>query len=158
MRDDLKAKRYDDAYTKGWAVAAALVREDYVGRAVAAQPAVAAPPSTPGIVPRAAERQRPNFATRYFGAWVIIVFILVVVWVRRRRFGSYFGRDRVNPMTAPIFDTDDANRWRMLQSSSDASPPSTFDFGSSGGDSGSSGGGDFGGGGGFSGGGSSDSI
>src|SRR5262249_37975375 len=45
MRDDLRAKRYDDAYRRGWTVAAAMVREDFASRGLTSTAATTTAPA-----------------------------------------------------------------------------------------------------------------
>ncbi|HXT15971.1 MAG TPA: TPM domain-containing protein [Gemmatimonadaceae bacterium] len=156
MRDDLRAKRYDDAYIKGWNAAAALVREDYASRTHASAPAAA---------PAASKNAGPS-------AFAIVVVVaglgvLLMVLLRRSR-----RRRAAEPETMTFTrsdspsEDDDRNlkraaMWALFNAALNSSGGGGGGGGDSDGgssDSGSSGGGDFGGGGGFSGGGSSDSI
>jgi uncharacterized protein len=161
MREDLRAKRYDAAYMKGWAVAAALVREDYASHGVASAPAARAPVAQP--------KKHSNAVAATFFLLFVVVLLVVIITTRlkraRRSSGMAF-RSRRD-------ETPDETRERHLNragllamllqsmnSNNSSSSSSSGDFGGGGSsDSGSSSsGGDFGGGGGFSGGGSSDSI
>lgn len=156
MRGDLRAKRFDDAYAKGWTVAASLVREDFASRGVqASQPA----PAIAASQPRSAHR--PSYVPLVFVVAVLaVLFVLLIRWALRRG-AATMPSPEFRPRTSPGW-TDDAEEhrrrgfWTAIGDSLAASGSGDSDGGS--GDSGSSGGGDFGGGGGFSGGGSSDSI
>ena len=145
MREDLRARRYDAAYMKGWNVAAAMVREDFAsaGAPVAAtKKVVALQPATHSIAP-------------FVGGAIAVVFIILLIALiaaSRRR-----GDDPPSMSfwrTDPNANDDDESRRRGSSFSGwgDSGSSSSSDSGSS------SDGGSFGGGGGFDGGGSSDSI
>lgn len=154
MREDLRAKRYDEAYLAGWNVAAGLVREDAASAGVAP---VAAPPAPRVPVTQPTNRESSNLAGIIvtvvmvigFGAFLVLVSIVNrQASARRATAARRRGRD------------NDISTWTRSPSV-DYSPPPSVDYGSASSfDSGSSssGGGDLGGGGGFSGGGSSDTI
>jgi uncharacterized protein len=162
MHEDLKAKRYYDAYLTGWTVAARLVREDFNARGVAN----IAPAPTPVVQRLDPPVTHSNFS---FGGFVVVGFILIMIALamlshrRRARGASPSGGGAFVPFipidtTTFTNDADEARR-RAAPPPTDWSSGFGSGGGNSGGDSGgSSGGGDFGGGGGFSGGGSSDTI
>lgn len=152
MRDDLRAKRYDDAYLAGWNAAARLVREDFAS----ARARVA---TTPAPEPRSASRARRA------GVFIVVIVmvtltvgILIVIGVvssQKRARGPKpravrKSRDRYVADTSP---TEEKKRLRERAAAIDVASSSSSDDSSS-----SSSGGDYGGGGGFSGGGSSDTI
>jgi uncharacterized protein len=152
MREDLRAKRYDQAYLAGWNVAARLVREDAASTASVA-PASAAAASFP-----APSTPRPASSDNALGFVImgmmvvgfgLFVLLLVVANRKRATAGSPARRTR---RRAP--DQDPMSTWMSTPSIDyGSSSSSSMDSSSS-----SGGGGDMGGGGGFSGGGSSDSI
>jgi uncharacterized protein len=153
MRTNLRAKRYDDAYMAGWAVAATLVREDFAthgdaGRAAAANAAAARHAPVEQSVPVPREFASPAalvFQVLFFALIGVLLIALVLTrWRRPARPSMMF------PVNSG--DDDEPTRrtpWFTASSGSDSS-----DSGSSS----SSDGGSFGDGGGFSGGGSSDTI
>jgi uncharacterized protein len=149
MRDDLRAKRYDDGYRHGWTVAAAMVREDFASRGRAAAPAAVAATAP---IPRPTDdgnggKALPFILLALFCGWVVMLI------ARRSR---AVGMSVPTILLAAMDDDDDDERRRR---DDDSGGSSWLSGGSSdSGSSGDSGGGDFGGGGGFDGGGSSDSI
>lgn len=155
MREDLRAKHFDDGYMKGWNVAAAMVREDFASQGRVAQP-------LPVARPRAVVHAR-SVSLEQGGSFIVFIFVafigLVVYLVLRRRASLAAMEDpsRQPMLFMPIATNDDDDDDRRRRSDSSSSW-SSGDSSSSSSDSGSSGGGDFGGGGGFDGGGSSDSI
>ena len=145
MRDDLRAKRYDNGYMKGWRVAAAMVREDYANQG---RPAVRVP------VHRSEAPSVPSLSVAGLAVGIVALLIIggLIFALFARRPGVAGGS---SVLVLPTYDDDDDERRRRRD---DDSTSSFFSSGSPG-DSGSTdSGGDFGGGGGFDGGGSSDSI
>jgi uncharacterized protein len=133
MRQDLKAKRYDQAYLAGWNVAAALVRED------AAAAAIVAPASAAAPLAAAPRETRSGNVLGFVIMGIMVVgfaglFILLAIAASRKQ------------ATAGASARRRRRRYGGCSSSMDS------------GSSSSGGGGDVGGGGGFSGGGSSDTI
>jgi len=149
MREDLRAKRYDEAYRAGWNVAASLVREDAAGAAAVAPAAV--PVSPPVSQTTSVKSSDP---TAFLGFAMLLIFcgsLALGIIVKRQQLRGRGPRTRRR-------GRDDDTLLYSRSLSTDYSPPSV-DYGSSSSfDSSSSGGGDVGGGGGFSGGGSSDTI
>jgi uncharacterized protein len=148
MRQDLKAKRYDQAYLAGWNVAARLVREDAAAAAsVAPAPVAPAPPPAP----RAA-RSENVLSFVIMGIMVVGfgLFVLLVV-VASRKHATAGSNARRTRRRGP--DQDNMSVWMSTPSVDYGSSSSSSMDSSS-----SSSGGDVGGGGGFSGGGSSDTI
>ncbi|HEY4304801.1 MAG TPA: TPM domain-containing protein [Gemmatimonadaceae bacterium] len=154
MRDDLRAKRYDAGYLKGWSVAAAMVREDFASQN-GAQPA--AMPTRGDLQARTASPRRlPVFVIPVFLLLALVAFIVWLVRLGSRR------RRSVGNVPSPLWmavatamqSNDDDRRRRGDSDSSWFGSDSRGDSSSSS----DSSGGDFGGGGGFDGGGSSDSI
>jgi len=151
MREDLKAKRYDQAYLAGWNVAARLVREDAVAAAASASnPAAAASGLTSaGLEPRSSNVVgiviMAVMAMMFFGLFVT----LAVVAHRRERAAGGPARRRLRrgpkqDMSTMWMSTPSVDYGSSSSSSTDSSSSSS--------------GSDVGGGGGFSGGGSSDTI
>lgn len=149
MRDDLRAKRYDDGYSHGWTVAAAMVREDFASRGRAAAPAAVA---STAPIPQHTDGSNGGYALP------VILLLLFCGWIAMllRRRSRAVGMSAPTMVFLPATDDDDERRRRRNDDSGGSSwlAGDSSDSGSSGG----SGGGDFGGGGGFDGGGSSDSI
>lgn len=149
MRDDLRAKRFDAAYMKGWGVAAGMVRADFASQGTPTR--AARFPSSSSSRSAALERQQASVGAKLLAAVVLLVFILLFVALIRTRTRSVgIAGGGFLPLPVDDDDDDDDDNSRRRSSSSDSS---SSDSGSS-----DSGGGDFGGGGGFDGGGSSDSI
>jgi len=151
MREDLKAKRYDQAYLAGWNVAARLVREDAASTASSAPVAAAAAPS-PVTAPR--ETSFSDVVSFVIVAIIAMLFLglfvmLVVVAHRKESAAGAAARRRLR--RGP---TQDMSTMWMSTPSVDYGSSSSSSMDSSS----SSSGGDVGGGGGFSGGGSSDTI
>jgi uncharacterized protein len=141
MREDLRAKRYDAAYMKGWTVAAALGREDFASQGTAPAP----PPTAVSLEPS----RGPGPVVAVLIAFVFIALLIALIRSNRRR-----GDDPPTMVFLPPDDDDEDSRRRRDTSSSSSWSSGSSDSGSSS----SSDGGSFGGGGGFDGGGSSDSI
>jgi uncharacterized protein len=150
MRDDLRAKRFDAGYMKGWAVAAAMVREDFASRG---SPVRAVPqPSFDAVNSAELQSHHVGIGAKLVAAVVLIGFILLFIALIRTR-SRNVGLAGGGFLPLPLDDADDDDSRRRRDDSSSSSSDSSSDSGSS-----DSGGGDFGGGGGFDGGGSSDSI
>jgi uncharacterized protein len=146
MREDLRAKRYDEAYLAGWNVAARLVREDFAASRANAAVAPATALAPPAPEPRSAAAQ---FASVAIVGITLIGIILLVVFVARQQrntAGAPLASRRRRKLDTYVPD------WTPSAPSADYSSSSSSDSSSS------SSGGDVGGGGGFSGGGSSDTI
>jgi uncharacterized protein len=145
MREDLRGKRYDEAYLAGWNVAAGLVREDAAAAGVAPVTAGAAP--VPVTQTTTVESHNPADTIRFmmFIVWASVVVLMMIALRRRATRARRRGRG------------NDTSTWTPSPSVDYSSPPSV-DYGSSSSFDSGSGGGDLGGGGGFSGGGSSDTI
>jgi uncharacterized protein len=136
MRDDLRAKRFDAGYMKGWRVAAAMVREDFTSQGAPARAKVAAVAAT---APAGTSVNETGYAIVAVVLAVFLVVILVLIAI---------GKARRSGVLAAVASSSSGSSSSWSSSSSSSSSSS---------DSGSSGG-SFGGGGGFDGGGSSDSI
>jgi uncharacterized protein len=142
MRDDLRAKRYDAGYLKGWTVAAVMVREDFANLG---KPAASAP----------SDRADSAKDSHVAGVVILVAFLavgLLLIFVFSRRSTAAGAPVMFLPTSD---DDDDDDRRRRRRDNDSSSSWSSDDSGSSGA---SDSGGDFGGGGGFDGGGSSDSI
>ncbi|MDB4874788.1 MAG: putative rane protein [Gemmatimonadetes bacterium] len=152
MRNGLKAKQYDAAYLAGWAVAAALVREDFASHGTAA---TAATPVAPVQAPAVKKADGSDAVVGALFVVMVVIFLAVVIAVRRRA-----ARSPTMMFTRAHDDEEDERRRRppFWMSGLGGGTDSSSGGGDGGGSGGSSGGGDFGGGGGFSGGGSSDTI
>jgi uncharacterized protein len=154
MRENLRAKHYDDAYMAGWGVAAALVRTDFAshgdaGRAAAQAALVSRAPRAHDPVTHQLERASPFLIVvpMMFMGLFIALFVLLISSRRRARGPMMF-----IPTSNPN-DDDSIRRTSWLSTSGGSDSGGSDSGGSSGSDGGS-----FGDGGGFSGGGSSDSI
>lgn len=141
MRDDLRAKRYDAGYAKGWKTAASMVREDFASQhagganAGAATAAVAAA----GSAAVAGASGITVFQIVFILIIVALVALLIVALIRAS--GMRFSG------SGAVMSGSGWSSWSDSSSSSGSDSSSSSDSG-----------GDFGGGGGFDGGGSSDSI
>lgn len=148
MREDLRAKRYDAAYLAGWAVAAALVREDVqAAGATGALIGVEKPPASAGE--ERGRRAGVFVVGAVMGVLAVGAIVLIVVVVSQQVRGARAGAKTRRKRSG------DPHAWAATATATSFSEDSSWSSSDS---SSSSSGGDFGGGGGFSGGGSSDRI
>ena len=129
MREDLRAKHFDDGYMTGWNVAAAMVREDY-----ASQGRVGQPPPPPRYQAHALQGRKVDAAP--FLILAIIAFMGLVLYLILRRRASLAAMEdptRQSMFFMPIATDDDERR----RSDSSSSSWSSSDSSSSSSDSGS---------------------